>query len=235
MDRSERHYGRNGRVGLIVPPANPVAEPELHRLVPASFQFYASRMTPQASTDLLTRVGGYQADLRRVAKSFGDMDLDAIVLAFAATSFLVGRGNESDILLTLRAGREIPTVTAAMAVVDAMRALGRRRMALVSPYPPKVNQLAEAYWRDSGMEVADVIALAPPHGLIYELTSQQVFQRARTYRPAGDEAVVLCGTGLASEDQLGPLHAALDVPVVSYNSCLARWIDRLRWDRASVD
>lgn len=226
MTSEAQATGAGGRVGLIVPPANPIAEAEIPALVPRVTQFHVARFAPVDDPDLLARIRGYDADVGRAATSFGTLRLDAVVLAFAATSFLRGPAGEEGLAAELRAGRDVPVVNAATAVRARLADLGRDRIVVVSPYPTAVHDLALAYWAAAGIEVVADVRVAPPDGSIYGIPSGRVAEALAGRRLGAGEAVVLSGTGLETMDRLWRLRGAVGGPVVSYNAAIAAWVTR---------
>lgn len=218
--------GPNGRIALIVPPANPVAECEIPDLLPRSIQFHVSRFAPVASDDLLERVRGYDTDVGRAATQFAGMGLDAVVLAFAATSFLRGRAGEEGLLAELRGGRDVPSVTAAEAIVLRADELGRRRITLVSPYPDALDDLALRYWSDAGLEVVEVVNVMPPGGSIYAIHDESVARAVLAERRDPDSLIALCGTGMSTVGQLWRIRKETGLPCTSYNAAIAAWVLR---------
>lgn len=215
-----------GRVALIVPPANPVAEVEIAELLPRSIRLQVGRLARIPSDDLLERVGGYDRDIERAAAQFGALPVDAVALAFAATSFLRGRSREQELLDALRSGRNIPAVTAADAMVQRLLDLDRRRIVVVTPYPDGLDALALEYWKHAGLDVVDVVNVIPPGGSIYAIRAVDVAQAVLDHRFPGDAAIALCGTGMASVGQLWRLQRETGVPCISYNSAIAWWVMR---------
>jgi maleate isomerase len=55
-----------------------------------------------------------------------------------------------------------PVVSSAGALVDALHALGARRIGLVAPYLEELTRLVVTYLEDAGVEVADAISLEVP-------------------------------------------------------------------------
>lgn len=215
-----------GRVALIVPPANPVAEVEIAELLPRSIRLHVGRLQRIPSDDLVERVRGYDSDIERAAAQFGALAVDAIALAFAATSFLRGRSQEQALLDSLRSGRNIPAVTAADAVVQRLVDLDLRRITVVTPYPDEIDALALDYWKHAGLDVVDVVHVIPPGGSIYAIREVDVTQAVLDHRFPDDGAIALCGTGMASVGQLWRLQRETGVPCISYNSAIAWWIMR---------
>lgn len=215
-----------GRVALIVPPANPVAEVEIAELLPRSIRLHVGRLKGIPSDDLIERVRGYNSDIERAVAQFGALAVDAIALAFAATSFLRGRSQELELLDDLRSGRNIPAVTAADAVVQRLSDLGRRRITVVTPYPDGLDALALDYWKHAGFDVVNVINVIPPGGSIYAIREADVAQAVLGHRFPDGGAIVLCGTGMASAGQLWRIQRETGVPCISYNSAIAWWIMR---------
>lgn len=218
--------GPDGRIALVVPPANPVAECEIPDMLPRSVRVHVSRFAPVASDDLLERVQGYDTDVTRAATQFAGMQVDAVVLAFAATSFLRGRASERGLLDELRAGREVPAVTAAEAIVQRAAELGRERVTLVSPYPDALDELALKYWSDAGLDVVEVVNVVPPGGSIYAIHGEAVARSVLAERRDQSSLIALCGTGMSTAGQIWRLRKETGLPCISYNSAIAAWILR---------
>ena len=81
-------YGQNGRIGLLVPSANTVVEPEFNRMVPEGIGVYAARMRNSRAD-----VDDSRALLRhveRAADELGSAKADVIAFACTASSFVAG-------------------------------------------------------------------------------------------------------------------------------------------------
>ena len=74
-------------VGVLVPSANPVIEPELNRLLPPALRLFATRLPVMPDTTLEERnrryIGAYPAAL----DSFGSLALDAVVVGLTGPCY----------------------------------------------------------------------------------------------------------------------------------------------------
>src|SRR5204863_115125 len=61
-----------------------------------------------------------------------------------------------------REGASAPVVSSAGALVAALRALGARRIAMVTPYLKPLTRLVADYIEDAGVEVHDALSLEVP-------------------------------------------------------------------------
>jgi maleate isomerase len=187
------------RIGLIVPSSNVTMEtelPELFRRRTAdtgeTYTFHSARMrmtqvTPEA-------LAAMDAQSTGCAESLADAECDVLAYACLVAVMAAGPGahRRSKTRLTEAAGGHTPVVTSAGALVDGVRALGVRRIALIAPYAPALTARVVDYLADSGIETVDAISLAvtdncavgrlDPHGLV-SLTDRLDLARA--------EAVVL--------------------------------------------
>jgi maleate cis-trans isomerase len=125
-----RHFG------LLIPSTNTTVEIEC-RLLPASYQAHVGRLmtsTPSRDEDI-----DYQSRLLGTAK------VELVILAQTSASLFA---DDYDEVVTRRmsAGAGVPAVTSAQAVGRAVRALGARRIAVVSPYSVEINERACHYF-----------------------------------------------------------------------------------------
>ena len=129
-----RHFG------VLIPSTNTTVEMEC-RLLPATYQAHVGRLksgggsfSPSRDEDI-----DYQAQLLGTAK------VEMVILAQTSASLFA---DDYDDVVTKRmsAGAGVPAITSAQAVGRAVRALGARRIAIVSPYSEPVNERARHYF-----------------------------------------------------------------------------------------
>src|SRR4029450_5458428 len=130
-----RHFG------VLIPSTNTTVEIEC-RLLPEAYQAHVGRLkssgagsfSPSRDEDI-----DYQSHLLGTAR------VEMVILAQTSASL---HADDYDDVVTKRmsAGAGVPAVTSAQAVGRAVRALGARRIAIVSPYSPAVNDRAARYF-----------------------------------------------------------------------------------------
>lgn len=145
----------NGRVGLIVPSSNTVAEVDFYRQLPASAtvhtaRIYLDEVTPQDEAVMLDEhLPGALRDLYTVRPD---------VVVFACTSAGTLRGNAWEEGLIARIGERTAAraISVAAAVRAAITARGARRIGVLTPYAQQINDKIRSSLEQEGLEVAAV-------------------------------------------------------------------------------
>jgi maleate isomerase len=154
------------RIGLIVPSSNTTMETELPALLrrhgSERFTFHAARTRMQRVT--AEELAAMSAQTSRAAAELADLRPDAVATACLVAIMAQGPAHhcaaECEIGEVLRAeGAEAPVVSSAGALVDALRATGARRIAMVTPYAKPLTHLVADYLEDAGVEVHDALSL----------------------------------------------------------------------------
>lgn len=231
-------YASRGLVGMLTPQANTTVEPEMNLLWPPGVAMLNARLVsekPSISARLVDYFENYASSLRQ----FANAPLGVVGAACTGASYLAGREREAKVVEAIATKRGTPFVTAGLAVVDALRTLGARKIGLVSPYPDDLNQASIAYWESFGFVVTDVAVLFKAESgfhPIYSLDSAVASAALRTleYKPV--DSIVMLGTGMPT---LVPIAASVGwdgAPVMSCNLCLAwRCVEWLDSKRPSLD
>lgn len=227
------HMTLSLRIGIATPMANPTVEPELRALFPADVNMLVTRSVAEGNSK--SRLIGYFERLPEALHSFGGMDLHAFGFACTASSYLLAPGVEADTSRRLTEDVGYRVITASQAIEQALRSRGVERLAIASPYPPWIAEACVAFWTgrgfdvvastSSGRDMADTRA-------IYALDAETACQGfIRELDPVDADALLVTGTGMPTLDLLRPLEAALGLPTVSSNSCLAQaCLDAARMD-----
>ncbi|MDX6572131.1 MAG: maleate isomerase, partial [Gaiellales bacterium] len=132
------------RLGLIVPSSNTTMETELpllfrrrEEIAPETFTFHSSRAhLKQVSSEELSAM---VRDSERCAAEVADAGVDVIAYACLVAVMNEGPGAHAEIERRLAAraaevaGRDVPMVSSAGALVQALDVLGARRIAVVAP------------------------------------------------------------------------------------------------------
>lgn len=214
------------RFGVLVPFTNTNLEPDmaLLRLDGVSLHF--------------ARLGGYDQDEIPDADQMhglGAADLDEPlrllqgvrpdVVLYGCTSATLTHGPAFDRDLAARISRDCgaATVTAAGALVHALRSLGARRIGFASPYVPAINDLAIAFLAESGVETvarSEVTEALDNYGQ-GDLTPDAVFDLGLAADHPDADALVLSCTDMRSVEIIARLEMAVGKPVVTSNQAMA--------------
>ncbi len=207
-------------------------------MLPNGASLHVTRLPGQVSNDtsigLRERFEGYNRALGVSAASFGGADLSALCLGVTGCCYLVGPDGEEKLLDELRSAGVPQVVTAARAIRLLLQTLGRRRVALVTPYPAWVIDFAKKYWAASGFEIAGIVPL-PDVVSIYEVNTGKVVAAVRELEKSGAEAIVLSGTGVATLPAIESVAASIEVPVISSNLSLGWWVLEALGQGASLE
>jgi maleate isomerase len=215
-------YASRGLVGMLTPQANTTVEPEFNILWPRGVAMINARLMsdkPSMTDRLVDYFDNYSASL----KQFANAPVGAVGAACTGASYLAGREREAAVAKDISA-RGAPFITAAIAVADALNALGARKIGLVSPYPDDLNRASVAYWQSHGFEVG-VIANAFNSGSafhpIYSLGGSVASAAVRTLEGKPLDAIVMLGTGMPTLQPIADTIGWRGAPVMSCNLCLA--------------
>lgn len=144
-------------IGMIVPPAAGEVPPEAKGLYPTGARFVARGLALKALT-----VEDYGVAIRRVdelARALVEEDgAEALSLMGTSLSFFRGPDFNAELIEVMRAAGA-PATSMSASVVDALRVLGARRIAVGTAYTEEVNARLRAFLGASGFEIASTIGL----------------------------------------------------------------------------
>lgn len=238
-----REYGRAGTIGIGVPQANTTVEAEFRAIVPSGVNLITARLQG-SRTDSRRRLLDYFHTLDTALDTFDSAPLAAFGFACTGSSYLLGVEKDRAGFAELSRRRGYPAVPATQAILESLAHIGARSMALVSPYPAWLTEAALAYWRDAGIEVAEVVQVEADTAdtrNVYDVTSADAVAAAGRFKRRDADAILLSGTGMPTLRAIGELSRAFGKPVLSSNLCLAWALSRrLRlpgappWENRSV-
>ncbi|SDF46735.1 maleate isomerase [Lentzea fradiae] len=215
---------KSHRIGLIVPSSNVTVETEMPALLGAAadaeFTFHSSRMRMTAVTPAGLRAMNVQRErcVIEIADASPDVILYACLVALMAGEPGEHRRAEGLIAEQLATGESAAKVrSSAGALVEALRALGARRIALVTPYLRPLAQKVVDYLTAEDFEVSDWRALeVGDNHAVGCIPGDRVMESARDLDLTGVDAVVLSAcVQMPSLSLIAPAEQELGVPVLS--------------------
>ena len=215
-------------VGLIVPPAAGLVPEEGPRMYGGSVNFIAAGlalgfMTPEGYESVLDRITVLAHEL--CAKG-----VNALSIMGTSLTFFRGAAFNQELIDRVHQATGLPTSSMSAGIIDGLRAVGAKRVAVATAYIDEVNDRLRRFLTESGFEVLaleglnlDRIGVAknvPPERL------QELSERVFRASPGADAILVSCG-GLRTLDLAAPLEAITGVPVVASTPAAFRSAVRL--------
>jgi len=218
--------GTRGTLGLIVLQVDETVEQDFRRLFPPEVALHVSRIPSGAdlNPDTIAEMEHAlpkAAGLLPPAAEFG-------ALGYACTSgaTLIGAARVQALVKSATgSGAVTDPLTAAIA---ALRALGSRSVAIVSPYIDTVAQPIREAFEAAGLAVPAALSFGEEvEARVARIDAASVRAAARMAAESGAEAIFLSCTNLRTLDVIDELEGELDRPVLSSNLVLAWHMARL--------
>ena len=213
------------RIGVVVPVSNTNLEPDMQLLRPDGVSLH------------FARAGGYDLDEIPDAGQMKKLALNSLgtvmtglaaakpdVILYGCTSATLAHGPEFDREFSgkIEAITGAPAVTAAGALVAALKFLGISRLSFSSPYVAALNDDAIAFLAQCGFETVSRMDVKEDLGNYGqgELTPDEVFELGVAADSPDSEALVLSCTDMRSVETIERLEEALGKPVVTSNQAM---------------
>jgi len=208
------------RLGLLLPSSNTAMEEELARMLPGNdVTIHASRVrltdvTPEALIEMENTSG-------EAALQLADAGVDIIEYTCSAK---LGYEHDREFAASLERLTNVPAVPYTEGVVEGLRSLGARRIAIASPYIAEVDELETEFYEGAGFDVVNIQGF----GIIDNVKSGLVSPESwysfvkEVDRPDADAIFISC-TQSRTLEALDGLEQELGKPVVAANVA-ALWI-----------
>lgn len=213
------------RIGLLVPFTNSNLEPDFAMMRPAGVSIYAARMggyDEDEVPDESQMQGLGAADLDEPLKLLMGVKPDVVI--YGCTSATLTHGPAFDRTLAAKIGAQsgAKTVTAAGALVHALKTLGVSRIGFASPYVPAINDMAVQFLADMGIETlarSEVGAALGNHEQ-GALGPDDVYKLALKADDPEAQAIVLSCTDMRSVETIERLEKTLGKLVITSNQAM---------------
>jgi maleate cis-trans isomerase len=204
------------KIALMVPANNTTVAAEMPVWLEDGFEFETVRIPRPKGLLTLEVMPAYKASALDLAATLKGKNFDLIAYACTAASFL--QGPEADIELAKELNRVsgIPAATTGQAMVQCLKSIGAKHIALVSPYSSEVNRRLVSYLGSSSISVARLGEMpAADTDALGRITSGEVAAMMRkTFTAECDAAFIACAQ-LPSIDIVDTLAAEFGKPVWS--------------------
>jgi maleate isomerase len=203
-----RHFG------VLIPSTNTTVEAELSRL-PQGYQPHFAR--------LLTSTPGHpfapsrDEDVEYQSKLLGTAKVEMLILIQTSASLFSDDYDETVTRRMSAAASGVPAITSADAMGRALRALGAKRIGLVSPYSQEVNARARQYFtRRHGLDIAMLEGFAASDSyLIGKLGPENAHDAFIRIDRADIDAFAVPGANFATMASIAAWEREFSKPVVS--------------------
>jgi maleate isomerase len=210
------------KLGVIVLSTSLTVENEFRRMVPDDVSYHVARcLIPDSARSEREKEDQFLSIEQNVlvaARQLAMAQPDLILFACTIGSMLGGTGHDLAISERITQAAGIPAITTGTAVLEALRRLELRRIALISPYPEGMGVREKNYLEASvpGLSVVSMKNL----GVIssYEknlLPASSSYRTAKeTVTPDAEGLFISC-TAWRTIDVIEPLERELAIPVIT--------------------
>ncbi len=210
-------YGWRGRLGVIMPRNNTVAEPEMYSVLPPGLSLHGARVFPRGGTTTRDQILSMSETLPHALEGLRGK-VGAVGYACMTTSLMKPLGWHEAFA---GAAGGVPFLPAGDTMVDALRSLGAHRIGVFSPYANDVAALVPGWFGGFGIEVVHSVNVPFTPDEVGAQRCEDLYPRIqREFHGRDLDALAILATDLATFTVIDALETDLGIPVVSSNLAL---------------
>lgn len=203
-------------LGLILPPASDETPPEGLAMYGDSLRFVVTglgieRMTPDS-------FDAAQARIPEAARRLSEAGAQGIALMGTSLTFYKGEAYNRQLCEAMTSASGLKATTMSNGVIDGLKAVGARQVAVATAYNDEVNARLRAFLAGHGFQPLAVTGLGieamTDIGSVTQKDLADFCVKVRESAPPADALLVSCG-GLRTLEIIAPLEARTGVPVIS--------------------
>jgi maleate isomerase len=211
--QGKRRIGR--KLGLIIPSVNTTIEPDFAWAAPPDISVHAARVMLHATTPEGLRA--MNREVEGAARLIGSINPDVVAFACTSGTFLDGEAALDSQIAAIAALVQCPVIATSRAMIEACRALGLRRIALVTPYLDVINEAERAFFSHHGFDIVACEGLGLSGKAIREVGPRDIMALVRRADvPEADGVFVSC-TDFRILEVAEILERVLGKPVLTSN------------------
>lgn len=210
------------RVIGVVDPYDMALDRELWRWMPDTVSLAVTRTPhhPMVVDELMASALGDDAGIRAAARCLTAVQPESVVFACTSGSFVAGIEGARRISDAIAEEAGAPAVTTSEALLEALEVLGVTRVAIATPYIPRLTVRLEDFLAADGRTVVGTAGLGLDR-LIWHVPYSVTADLVREADRPEAEAVFVSCTNLPTFDIIAPLEAELGKPVLTANQVTA--------------
>lgn len=198
------------RLGVVLSSSNRWVEPYFRAFAPDTLGIHLTRMRMASQARAALDVAA--ADAVAAARLVADARVDVIDLQMTGLVMAMGAEAEAEVIAAIEDATGIPAYTATQALVEALRALGLKRVLSVTP----ANGREGAYLEAAGITFAGEVVLNLGGGpATADVPPETWVEAARANDSAEAQGILLSGSNTTMVDAIRPIEDALGKPVVT--------------------
>ena len=210
------HYGTGRRLGAIIPSLNVTFEPEFNAMAPREISVHVTRLLlERGNREGLVKMA---ENVKDASKLLQTANVGAVLYACTSGSLVGGNSWEASLTEMIESAAEVPAVTTARAVVDALRSVGARKVAVATPYSEELNHDERRFFESNGFKITEITGLGYTEGEdLHREPPETAIRMAREVDSRDADAVFLSCTDLKTATVVQGLEKELGKPVLSSN------------------
>jgi maleate isomerase len=220
------------RIGVLTPHADVGPESELQAMAPEDVVIHTARayfgaMATGGVMDPTIALAPVRAfanspDVDEAVELLGAAPVSAIGYGFTSSAYLIGANGEASMVARLQErARGIPVIASTAASVQALRAFGAERLALIQPpwFDSELTELAAAYFLAQKFDVRFCASAELPSDQ-RAIKPEDLHSWVTARVPDDVDAICIGGNGLRAVGAIEAIERDLERPVVTANQAL---------------
>ena len=211
-------YGWKCRIGLILPSDNTTMESEFNKILRAvdGVSVHATRvfMDTLSVEDLLKM----NENVTRASQELRTAEVDIIAYGCTSGSFVKGLNFDRELIERIEKEAKVKATTTSTAVVNALKELNVKKIAVGTPYSDEINERAKEFLEGNGFGVTNTVGLnVVPDVDIGKQEPYVAYNLGRRVNTDDADCIFLSCTDFRTIEIIDALERTLEKPVVTAN------------------